>query len=316
MDDANVTQYEHVPVLLQETLRGLNIRSDGMYVDCTLGCGGHSAAILERLGDKGRLLAFDRDPDVVKGADRRLFDDPRFTFVRGSFTGLEEIVDGLNLRGKVDGVLLDLGISSPQLCNASRGFSFMRDGDLDMRMDNSSGLTAADWLNRASKKEIADVLYQFGDERFSRRIASAIVRKRRDKAITHTLDLADLIAAVIPNKRGRLHPATRTFQAIRIFINRELEELEAVLAQVLRILVGHGRLLVISFHSLEHRIVKRFMRVESRGPDVPREILLRHQEFQPRLSVIGGPIHCQPDEVRKNTRARSAVLRIAECLPR
>ncbi len=303
---------KHTPVLLNETLQGLNIRSDGMYIDCTFGRGGHSCGILQQLGESGRVLAFDRDPDAIAAADKALPGDPRFTLIHGSYTRLEESVNALNLAKKVDGVLLDLGVSSPQLDDAARGFSFMRDGDLDMRMDNSCGMTAAEWLSRASAEEIANVLYEYGDERFSRRIAGIIVERRDASPITRTTQLADLVSSAIPRKEKDKHPATRTFQAIRIFINRELEELEIVLLQAMSVLAEKGRLVVISFHSLEDRLVKRFMRDQAKGMDIPREVPVTHDVFKPKLIVIGSPVRARQDEIGNNPRARSAVLRIAE----
>ncbi len=308
------TEFTHTPVLLNETLQGLKIRSDGMYIDCTFGRGGHSHAILDQLGKNGRLLAFDRDPDAIAAIDQQFLDDPRFTLVHGSYTRLEETVKAMKLENKVDGVFLDLGASSPQLDDAARGFSFMRDGDLDMRMDNSCGMTAAEWLNQASAKEIANVLYEYGDERFSRRIARVIIERRNEEPMTRTAQLAELVASTIPSKEKDKHPATRTFQAIRIFINRELEELDAVLMQAVNVLAANGRLLVISFHSLEDRLVKRFMRDQSRGADIPREIPVTHDAFKSKLFIVGKPIRSQADEIKNNPRARSAVLRVAECL--
>lgn len=307
------TEFRHTSVLLNETLQGLKIRSDGVYIDCTFGRGGHSRAILDQLGEDGSLLAFDRDPDAIAAVDRQLLDDPRFTLVHGSYTKLEETVKAMKLTKKVDGIFLDLGVSSPQLDNASRGFSFLRDGDLDMRMDNSHGMTAAEWLNQAPMEEIANVFYEYGEERFSRRIARVIVEQRDAAPITRTTQLADLVASAIPRKEKGKHPATRTFQAIRIFINRELEELDAVLTQAMNVLAANGRLLVISFHSLEDRLVKRFMRDQSRGVEIPREIPVTHDVFKSKLTIVGKPVRCQPDEIKNNPRARSAVLRIAEC---
>ena len=307
------TEFKHTPVLLNETLQGLKIRSDGMYIDCTFGRGGHSRSILQQLGENGRLLAFDRDPDAIAAVDKQLLGDPRFTLVHGSYTKLEEPVKALNPTKKVDGVFLDLGVSSPQLDDASRGFSFMRDGDLDMRMDNSCGMTAAEWLSQAPAEEIANVLYEYGDERFSRRIARVIVEQRDELPITRTTQLADLVSSAIPRKEKDKHPATRTFQAIRIFINRELEELETVLIQAMNVLAENGRLVVISFHSLEDRLIKRFMRDQAKGVDIPREIPVTHDAFKPKLIIVGKPVRAQQDEIRNNPRARSAVLRIAEC---
>jgi len=307
------TEFKHTPVLLNETLQGLKIRSDGMYIDCTFGRGGHSRTILDQLGENGRLLAFDRDPDAIAAIGQQFLDDPRFTLVHGSYTKLEETVKALNLVKKVNGVLLDLGVSSPQLDDASRGFSFMHDGDLDMRMDNSKGMTAAEWLNQAPAEEIANVLYEYGDERFSRRIARVIVERREEEPVVRTTQLTELVTSTIPNREKNKHPATRTFQAIRIFINRELEELDAVLIQAMNVLADNGRLLVISFHSLEDRLVKRFMRDQSRGVDIPREIPVTHDVFKSKLTIVGKPVRSKPDEIKNNPRARSAVLRIAEC---
>jgi 16S rRNA (cytosine1402-N4)-methyltransferase len=307
------TEFKHTPVLLNEILQGLKIHSDGVYIDCTFGRGGHSRAILDQLGENGRLLAFDKDPDAIAAVDEQLLDDPRFTLMHGSYTRLEETVKTMKFTKKVNGVFLDLGVSSPQLDDASRGFSFLRDGELDMRMDNSQGMTAAEWLNQATAEEIANVLYEYGDERFSRRIARAIVEQREEAPIMRTKQLADLVASAIPRKEKDKHPATRTFQAIRIFINRELEELDSVLTQAMNVLAANGRLLVISFHSLEDRIVKRFMRDQSRGVDLPREIPVTHDVFKSKLIIVGKPVRCQPGEIKNNPRARSAVLRIAEC---
>jgi 16S rRNA (cytosine1402-N4)-methyltransferase len=310
---SDTTEFKHTPVLLNETLQGLKIRSDGVYIDCTFGRGGHSRAILDQLGENGRLLAFDRDPDAIAAVDEQLLDDPRFTLMHGSYTMLEETVIRMKLIKKIDGVFLDLGVSSPQLDDASRGFSFLRDGELDMRMDNSHGMTAAEWLNQAPAEEIANVLYEYGDERYSRRIARVIIEQRDETPITRTTQLAHLVASAIPRKEKDKHPATRTFQAIRIFINRELEELDAVLTQAMNVLAANGRLLVISFHSLEDRLVKRFIRDQSRGINIPREIPVTHDVFKQKLTIIGKPVRCQPDEIKNNPRARSAVLRIAEC---
>lgn len=306
------TEFKHTPVLLNEILQALKLRSDGMYIDCTFGRGGHSRAILDQLGENGRLLAFDKDPEAIATVDSQLLDDPRFTLVHGSYTQLEETVKASKLMNKVDGVLLDLGVSSPQLDDASRGFSFMRDGELDMRMNSAAGMTAAEWLNHATAEEIANVLYEFGDERFSRRIARVIVEQRQEMPITRTKQLAELVAKTIPGKEKDKHPATRTFQAIRIFINQELQELDVVLKQAMNVLSENGRILVISFHSLEDRLVKRFMRDQSRGVEIPREIPVTHDVFKPKLNIVGKPIRSGKDEISRNPRARSAVLRVAE----
>lgn len=306
--------YNHIPVLLEETLCGMNLYHNGIYVDCTFGRGGHSRALIERIGEHGVLLTFDKDPDAFTTSDKELLDDPRFISIRGSFTLLEETVERLHLTKKVNGILLDLGTSSPQLDNASRGFSFQHDGALDMRMDNTCGVPAYEWLNKATKNEIADVLYKFGDERYSNRIAGTIVKYRKKLAITRTLQLANLVSSVIPTRQKKKHPATRTFQAIRIFINHELQELSDVLVQAVNVLQKNGRLLVISFNSLEDRIVKRFFRSQSKGEEIPKEIPLQQNMFKPKLKIIAKPIRCTPNEIENNPRSRSAILRIAECI--
>jgi 16S rRNA (cytosine1402-N4)-methyltransferase len=302
----------HTPVLLEEVLDGLAVKADGRYCDATFGRGGHSAAILGRLGPTGRLCAIDRDPEAIAAGHERFASDHRLTLVRGSFGKLEERVRAANLEGGLQGVLLDLGVSSPQLDEARRGFSFMQDGPLDMRMDNESGTSAAQWLARATEREIADVLFKLGEEKFSRRIARAIVTTRGSQPITSTRQLAELVAGAVPTREPGKHPATRTFQAIRIHVNRELEEIEAALPQAVNLLAPGGRLCVISFHSLEDRMVKRFIRREAQGdpiyaglPDVP-------PHARPRLKLVGGAVMASEAEVAANPRARSAVLRVAE----
>jgi 16S rRNA (cytosine1402-N4)-methyltransferase len=303
---------EHTPVLRDEVLAGLAIRPAGSYCDATLGRGGHTAAILEALGPAGRVVAIDRDPDAIRAGQRRFAGESRLTMVRGSFGPLEERVRAAGVEGELDGVLLDLGVSSPQLDEASRGFSFMQDGPLDMRMDNEAGPGAAQWLAKAGEREIAQVLGELGEERFARRIARAIVAARAVEPIVRTGQLADIIAAAVPTREPGKHPATRSFQAIRIHVNGELEQLAAALPQAVRLLSPGGRLCVISFHSLEDRIVKRFIRREEQGdpvyaglPDVP-------PHARPRLKRVGGAIVASEAEVAANPRARSAVLRIAE----
>ncbi|NIL94559.1 MAG: 16S rRNA (cytosine(1402)-N(4))-methyltransferase RsmH [Woeseiaceae bacterium] len=304
----------HVPVLLGPVLHGLDIKKDGIYVDGTFGRGGHSSAILKQLGEAGRLVAIDRDPEAIANADDVLTKDPRFELVRGEIEKLAACIEAKGLTGRVDGLLLDLGVSSPQLDQANRGFSFLRDGPLDMRMDPESGISAADWLEHTEEKELRRVLKQFGEEKQAGRIARAIVAAREAGPLTTTLQLADVVTSVVPAHTRKTHPATKTFQAIRIYINRELEQLEAALDQSLEILARGGRLCVISFHSLEDRIVKRFIRTHSREheqyrgmPDVP-------EEFRPRLKRIGRPITATADEIAANARARSARLRVAERL--
>ena len=307
-------EYEHIPVLVNEVLDNLNLRPDGFYIDCTFGRGGHSEAILQRLGNDGRLLAIDRDPDAIQSVSPVLFHDARFRLVQGTFSQLGYLLEESVMGRKVDGVLFDLGVSSPQFDNPARGFSFLRDGILDMRMNPADGeQSAAEWLNSADGTDIANVLFRYGEERNARRIAAKIVRERLQKPITSTVQLAELVRSVFPNPRKKeKHPATKTFQAIRIFINRELEELEKALSQVVSILNPGGRLLVISFHSLEDRIVKRFIRNESRGNVFPPEIPVPQEMIRPRLTAIGRAIRPTPAEIEGNPRARSAVMRIAE----
>jgi 16S rRNA (cytosine1402-N4)-methyltransferase len=302
----------HTPVLLEEVLAGLAVQADGRYCDATFGRGGHTAAILTRLGPQGRVCAVDRDPDAIAAGRERFADEPRLTLVRGSFGRLAERVRAAGWEGELQGVLLDLGVSSPQLDEARRGFSFMQDGPLDMRMDNESGLSAAHWLARATEREIADVLFKLGEEKFSRRIARAIVAQRAQAPIVTTRQLADTVAAAVPTREPGKHPATRAFQAIRIHVNRELEEVESALPQAVSLLAPGGRLCVISFHSLEDRLVKRFMRREAQGdpvyaglPDIP-------PQARPRLRLVGGAVMPSATEVAANPRARSAVLRVAE----
>ena len=302
----------HRPVLLDEVLDALRVKPDGLYVDGTFGRGGHTAALLERLQSQGRVLAFDKDPAALAFAASRFEGEPRLIVRRGSFGDLRAVVTELGWQGKVDGVLLDLGVSSPQLDDAARGFSFLNDGPLDMRMDPDSGVSASDWLAAADAGEIADVLWRYGEERHSRRIARAIVAQRDSAPLCSTRQLAELIAAVAPQREGRKHPATRSFQAIRIFINRELQDLETVLPQAVDVLAPGGRLAVISFHSLEDRMVKRFIRDQQRGPQLPPDLPVVPAAYVPRLRAVGKAVRPGPEEVRANPRARSAVLRVAE----
>ncbi len=305
-------EFVHRPVLLEEALVALDLKPDGMYVDATFGRGGHAAAILQRLGPQGRLLAIDKDPDAIAAARERFADEPRFSIFHGSFAELGAAVDVAGVRGRVDGLLLDLGVSSPQLDDASRGFSFMRDGPLDMRMDISRGLSAAQWLAQAGEGEIARVLKELGEERFAKRIARAIITSRQENPIETTRQLAKLVTEAIPRWEPDKNPATRSFQAIRIFINRELDDIRDCMDQVVEVLAVGGRLAVISFHSLEDRIVKRFMRDEARGDDFPVGLPVTVDQLQPTLRVVGKAVRASPEEVDLNPRARSAVLRIAE----
>ncbi len=306
--------FEHHPVLLDEVLESLNIRPDGIYLDGTFGRGGHSAAILQRLSENGRLLAMDKDPEAVAVAQSRFAGDSRFSIVRGSYTMLEQEVEKRGWRGKVDGILLDLGVSSPQLDDPTRGFSFRHDGPLDMRMDPESGHSAAEWLAEAGEGEIAMVLKEYGEERFAKRIARAIVHERAQAPITTTARLAKIVADANPKWEKDKHPATRSFQAIRIFINAELEELEQVLSQSVEMLAPGGRLALISFHSLEDRRVKRFIRDEARGGDFPPGLPVTDAQLNRRLRAVGKDIRAGKAELAVNPRARSAVLRVAERL--
>jgi 16S rRNA (cytosine1402-N4)-methyltransferase len=304
----------HQPVLLTEVLQGLAVRPDGIYVDGTFGRGGHAGAILALLGPRGRLLAMDKDPAAVESAERQFGGDPRFEIEQGAFTMLNRIVRERALDGRVNGLLLDLGVSSPQLDDASRGFSFSMTGPLDMRMDPTAGISAAEWLENASERDITQVLKTYGEERFARRIARSIVASRQTTRLQTTAQLAELIAAAVPVREQHKHPATRSFQAIRIFINHELDDIRDVLVQVPDVLAPRGRLAVISFHSLEDRIVKRFIRDEYRGEAPPPEFPLAGMDYQPRMRPVGKAIHPGAAEIRTNPRARSAVLRVAERL--
>ena len=305
---------DHIPVMLEEAIQALNIRPDGTYIDGTFGRGGHSRRILQELGDDGRLLAFDKDEEAVLVAREQFGSDRRFSIVHGSFAELASVVSEQGLAHRVDGLLLDLGVSSPQIDDPGRGFSFSNDGPLDMRMNRSHGQSAAEWLAVADEADIATVLHEYGEERFSRRIARAIVARRQQTPITGTHDLAGLVAQACPFKEKFKHPATRTFQAIRIFINRELDELQLCLRDSLDVLARGARLVVISFHSLEDRIVKRFMRDIARGPKLPKGLPVRHTETLGRLRLIGKSQRASDVELQHNPRARSAVLRVAEVL--
>ena len=301
----------HEPVLLRETLARLAIRSGGLYVDATYGRGGHAREILARLGPDGRLWLADRDPEACAHARRTLGGDPRVTVVQDVFAALPERLARAGLARRVDGLLLDLGVSSAQLDSPERGFSFREDGPLDMRMDRD-GRTAAQWLAQAAEDEIARVLSEFGEERYARRIAGAIAEAREHTPLTRTRPLAQLIERTVPRAESRLHPATRSFQAIRVFINRELEQLETLLGRVVALLADEARLVVISFHSLEDRLVKRFMRAASRPPAVARH--RPAPPFEPMLEAFE-LIRPAPAEIDRNPRARSARLRAARRLP-
>jgi 16S rRNA (cytosine1402-N4)-methyltransferase len=301
---------EHEPVLTRQVLDSLAIRADGCYVDATFGRGGHAGAILGRLGEEGKLLAIDRDPDARAAAARLFADDPRATFVQARFSELGQHVAA----GSADGILFDLGVSSPQLDEARRGFSFLRDGPLDMRMDPQSGESAASFLARAGEREIAMVIARLGEERHARRIAHAIVAARETTPIATTGRLAGIIAAAVPGREPGRHPATRAFQALRIHVNDELGEIERALPQAVTALAPGGRLVVISFHSLEDRIVKRFLRAASREDPAWAGMPELPAAARPRLKLVGRAVFADEAEIARNPRARSAVLRVAERL--
>jgi 16S rRNA (cytosine1402-N4)-methyltransferase len=304
-------------VLLQEALEGLSLRNDGWYVDATYGRGGHSAEILARLGPQGRLLALDKDADAVADARERLGTDARFRIEHAGFEALAAVAAPWLGGARVAGILLDLGVSSPQLDDAARGFSFAHDGPLDMRMNRAAGPTAAEWLAAVPQRELADVLFRFGEEPRARQIAAAIVRARAVAPLHTTGELAALVAAHAGRQpgRARIHPATRTFQAIRIALNDELGALERGLEQALSLLAEGGRLVVISFHSLEDRIVKRFMAREARGDEAYAGLPVVPPHARPRLKLIGKLVRPGAEELERNPRARSARLRIAERTP-
>ncbi len=307
----------HISVLLEESISGLAIKPDGIYIDCTFGRGGHSGLILENLGPNGRLIAVDRDPTAIAAAEKYAADE-RFIIEHHGFADLQMIVDKHELSEKIDGILLDLGVSSPQLDEAERGFSFMKDGPLDMRMDTSRGQTAAEWLAVADVEDITWVLRTFGEEKHAWRIANAIVDEREVTPLTRTGQLAQLIKKTAPQREIKKHPATRSFQAIRMYINSELEQIEKVLAASLSVLSTGGRLVVISFHSLEDRLVKQFMKKHSQGKKVPRGMPISEVELNKgkNLSLIGRKLKPSKDEVEENVRSRSSVLRVAERLAR
>lgn len=302
-----MTQAEHVSVLLAESVSALSVRADGSYLDGTFGRGGHSKEILSRLSSSGKLIAVDKDP-AAEASALSLANDPRFQFEPGSFADISRIVTDNSL----DGILLDLGVSSPQLNEPQRGFGFSGDGPLDMRMDTRTGMTAAQWLASAPEQDIADVIKTYGEERFGKRMAAAIVRVRAETPITSTRQLANIIAEANPKWEPHKHPATRAFQAIRIFINRELEDLELALECMVDKLVVGGRLVVISFHSLEDRIVKRFMRDQARGIQLPRHVPVVDSDAGKTLNLVGKAMKPSNEEIARNPRSRSAVMRIAE----
>ena len=309
------TDFQHISVLLEESIFGLAIQDDGVYIDGTFGRGGHSGLVLSNLGQDGRLIAIDRDPTAIAAA-QKFADDQRFTIEHTGFADLADVAAKHDLVGKVNGILLDLGVSSPQLDDAERGFSFMNDGPLDMRMDTSKGQTAAEWLAVADVEDISWVLKTFGEEKHAWRIANAIVDSRDEQPLTRTSELAKLIAKTAPQREIKKHPATRSFQAIRMYINSELDQIEKALNAALDVLAPGGRLVVISFHSLEDRMVKQFMAKHSQGKQVPRGMPITEAELQKgkKLSLVGKRLKPTKDEVERNVRSRSSVLRIAERL--
>lgn len=305
----------HISVLLEESIDGLAIKADGIYIDCTFGRGGHSGLILDNLGSNGRLIAIDRDPTAIAAAEK-FANDKRFTIEHHGFADLQMIVDKHQLNQKIDGILLDLGVSSPQLDEAERGFSFMKDGPLDMRMDTTQGQTAAQWLAVADVEDITWVLRTFGEEKHAWKIANAIVDERENTTLTRTSQLAELIKKTAPQREIKKHPATRSFQAIRMYINSELEQIEQALSASLNVLAEDGRLVVISFHSLEDRLVKQFMKKHSQGKKVPRGMPISEAELNKgkKLSLVGRKQKPSKNEVEENVRSRSSVLRVAQRL--
>ena len=306
--------FEHKPVLLHEVLEALQVRSGAAYLDATFGRGGHTAAILERVGTEGRVVAIDRDPAAIDAGRERFGDDRRLTLVNRPFSRLAQVVEELGMAKGFDGVLLDLGVSSPQLDDAGRGFSFAHDGPLDMRMDNSTGMTAADWLAKTHEHEIAQVIRDFGEERFAKRVAQKIVYARHDQPITRTSQLAAIVASAIPSREPGKHPATRTFQAIRIRINNELEEIATALEGTLSALAPGGRVCAISFHSLEDALVKGFIQKHATEDPVYAGLPVVPLHAQPKLCRIGRAVHASAAEIAANPRARSAIMRVAERL--
>lgn len=312
MNNSLDAMIEHKTVLLDEAVEAMLVDPSGLYVDGTFGRGGHSAELLSRLSDDGQVIAIDKDPQAISAGQKRFEQDKRLTMIHGSFADLAEIVEQAGKHGTVSGVLLDLGVSSPQLDQPHRGFSFLKDGPLDMRMDTTQGISAAEWIAAADEAEIARVIKEYGEERYARRMAAAVVRARNEKPITRTLELAQILSEAHPAWERGKHPATKAFQAIRIFINRELADLETLLSQIIDCLKVGGRLVIISFHSLEDRRVKRFIRDQEQGIKLPKNLPIRDIERGIRLIKVGKPIKPANSEIQDNPRARSAVMRVAE----
>lgn len=311
--EAGDPAFSHETVLLHETVDALNV-DDGIYVDGTFGRGGHSRLLLSQLSDQGVLVVIDKDPQAIAEAEALAREDQRVKVCHASFAELKSQLDDLDMVGRVNGLLLDLGVSSPQLDDASRGFSFRSDGPLDMRMDPSQGESAADWIARVDETTLANVLYQYGDERHSRRIARAIVKARSEQALTSTVQLAEIIKTAHPAWERNKHPATRSFQAIRIHINGELSDLEALLQDAVDVLAPGGRLAVITFHSLEDRMVKQFIRTQEKGPDIPPDLPVPDAQIKRTMKRVGKAIRPSAAEVKGNLRSRSATLRVAQKL--
>lgn len=305
---------QHITVLLNEAVAALVTDTSGFYVDGTFGRGGHSALVMQQLSADGRLLGIDKDLAAIATAKTRFADDARFAIAHGSFAELAQLVSIRGMTGKVAGVLLDLGVSSPQLDEAERGFSFMQDGPLDMRMDQTRGQSAADWVNTSSEEDIIRVFREYGEERFAKRMARAIIAERQKTPFTRTKHLAEVIKEANPAWEKGKHPATRAFQAIRIQVNSELTDLDSVLEQALAVLAPGGRLVVISFHSLEDRAVKRFIRRQELGDPVPKGLPIRDDQLNKRMRSLSKAIKASDEEVNANVRSRSAVMRVAEKL--
>ena len=306
------TDFSHQPVLLNEVLEALNVRQDGIYVDATFGRGGHSSVILNKLGQEGRLIAFDQDPEAVAYGRERFADDPRIEFEHCNFSEMESVIVARGLNNCIDGVLMDLGVSSPQLDDAERGFSFMKSGPLDMRMNTEQGESAMEWLARVELRDLILVLKRYGEEKFARRIATAIVEARVEQEINDTTMLSNIISDAIPVKEKHKHPATRSFQAIRMYINQELPSIESGLQAAISVLSVGGRLAVISFHSLEDRMVKRFMRDKSSRPKLPPGLPIMDKDEQPPYRQVGKSWIAGEQELAENPRSRSARLRVLE----
>jgi 16S rRNA (cytosine1402-N4)-methyltransferase len=306
-------EFIHAPVMVREVVAALQVKSGGNYIDATFGRGGHSAALLAAMDTSARLLALDQDPQAIAFGRQQYANEPRISFMQKNFTAIDTCANEVFGSGpQVDGIVFDLGVSSPQLDDAQRGFAFLRDGPLDMRMDPAADMSAADWLQHVDEAELVQVLFRYGEERYARRIAAAIVRARGEQAITRTGQLAEIVSAAVPKREPGKHPATRTFQAIRIYINRELESISNALPKALSVLKPRGRLAVISFHSLEDRIVKRYFREQGRGDPYPVDLPVPADQLAPQLKLVGKAQRPTAAELAANPRARSAVLRVVE----